>query len=145
MYVDGKASGMDPGIGQKPDPTLYDEGQQSTVAGDIYSAYRYDIEPIDEDVEYIRSFQDRKSFRSQAVYSRDGHDTLGGTSLRSQEKSACTANNSMKSKSSRRTDTQHLDGFQTSESTSPDAKASFSKRSSHKSKSSKNTTPIFIG
>jgi hypothetical protein len=148
MYVDGKVSAIDPVISQEPDPTLYDEGHQSTIARNIYSSYHYEIEPIDDDVEYIRSCQDRKSFRSQATYSRDGHAILGGTSLRSQEKSARSANNLMKSKSSQRTNKQHLDGFQTSESTSPDAETTFSKQSSHKSKSSKNTTPhsgVFTG
>lgn len=141
MYMDGKAFAIDPG------------GQQGFVIEDEHSGYpvcsmRCELEAINDDAEYAHSYLDSKRFRSQAAYSRDGHDTLrGSSSCQTQEQSTCAK--SMKSKTSRKSDKRHRDtSFRASDSNAPDGMSAFSKRSSHKSKMSKNTSPssgVFSG
>ncbi len=139
MYVEGKVFAIDPILRQKRDPTLC-------------SNMRYELEAIDDDVEYAGSYLD-PAVRSQTP-SRDGHDTLrGSSSYQTQEQSACANSKSLKSKSSQRSGKHHhhhhhRDSFRTSDSNAPDGKSAFSKFSSHKSKTSKNTSPssgVFSG
>ena len=157
MYVDGKAFAIDPRMRQKRDPTLYNGAQQGSVIEDAHSGYpgssmRYELEAIDDDVEYAGSYLDPATVRSQAPDSRDRHDTLHGSlSHQTQEQSVCANTKSVKSKSSQRSDKyrhNHRDSFRTSDSKAPDSKSTFSKFSSHKSKTSKNTSPssgVFSG
>jgi len=146
MYVDGKTFNL-----QNPNPTLYVEGQLSTVFEDIHSAQhgrtRYDKEAIDDNVQYdVRSYRDPKSLRSQATYSHDGLDALfDTTSFQTLEQISAHASKSMKSKSksnsSPRRSVKHSQNgsIRTLESTSPDGKTAFSKHS-HKSKRSRNAS-----
>ena len=148
----------EPPLKPKRDPTMYVDGKASDLTAvvddnDILSAQHgsphYDIEAIDDDARYVRSYVDPKSLRSQATYSRDGFapSLFGTISYQTEEHRSAYASNPKKPKSSssRRSDKYLQEGMgsiQTSESNS------FSKRS-HKSKRSRNaSTPsssIFSG
>ena len=149
----------EPPLKPKRDPTMYVDGKESDFTAvvdgnDILSAQHgsphYDIEAIDDDARYVRSYVDPKSLRSQTTYSRDGFapSLFGTISYQTEEHRSTYASQPMmnlRSSSTRRSDKYPPEGvgsIRTSES------SSFSKRS-YKSKRSRNaSTPsssIFSG
>ena len=138
----------EPPLKPKRDPTMYVDGKESDFTAVVddngvlsaqHGSPHYDIEAIDDDARYVRSYVDPKSLRSQATYSRDGFtpSLFGTISYQTEEHRSTYANQSMmspRSSSTRRSDKYPQEGVgSTSES------SSFSKRS-HKSKRSRNAS-----